>query len=187
MNLHHEILRYLPVQAIAAGFIPLIQFASKKIAERQTVQKQRDLREKIIALDVFIASLDRSPEVSEHHATCLQDALLERGLSLKELAALTVQKNRASHSLLSRNGARRLFLLYPPSGPFAWALHSTFFFFLIAAITGLVRSLLHIAYLRSSILEPLVIGDFVLAVLVRLTSFYVDRSNPETQLPAVSV
>jgi len=187
MNLHHEILRYLPVQAIAAGFIPLIQFASKKIAERQTVQKQRDLREKIIALDVFIASLDRSPEVSEHHATCLQDALLERGLSLKELAALTVQKNRASHSFLSRNGARRLFLLYPPSGPFAWALHSTFFFFLIAAITGLVRSLLHIAYLRSSILEPLVIGDFVLAVLVRLTSFYVDRSNPETQLPAVSV
>jgi hypothetical protein len=187
MNFHPEIVRYLPVQAIAAGFIPLVQFTSKKVAKRQTVQKQRDLRERIIALDVFVASLERSPEVSEHHATCLQDALLERGLSLKELAALSIRRNRASHSFLSLNGGRRLFLLYPPSGPFAWALHSAFFFFLIAALTGLVRGLLHIAYLRSSILVPLVISDFVLAMLVRLTSFYVDRSNPETQLPAVSV
>jgi hypothetical protein len=67
--------------------------------------------------------------------------------------------------------------LYAPSGPFAWALHWIFFFFVIAIATGLIRNLLHVAYLRPSILVPLLIADFVLAVLVRLASFYVDRPS----------
>src|ERR1700728_2140696 len=87
---------------------------------------------------------------------------------------------------LSRSGARRLLLLYAPSGPFAWALHWIFFFFLIAIATGLIRGLFHVAYLRPSILVPLLIGDFVLALLVRLASFYVDRAKTGRQMPAAS-
>jgi hypothetical protein len=186
MNYHHEILRYLPAQATAAAFIPIIVLAFNKLAMRQTVHKQRELREKVVALNVFTRSMNEFPDVSEHHAACLQDALRQRGLFLIQLASLADQKSRASHSLLSRSGARRLFLLYAPSGPFAWALHWIFFFFLIAAMTGLIRSLFHIAYLRPSILVPLVIGDFVIVILVRLASFYVDRPKLGKQVPATS-
>jgi hypothetical protein len=184
MNYHQEILHYLPLQAMAAGFVPRIQFASKKVKTRQTVHKQRELRGNVIALDVFIGSMRQSSEASEHQATCLQDAVRERGVSLMQLASLSAERNRASQSILSLDGARRLFLLYAPSGPFAWALHWIFFFFLIAALTGLIRTLFHVAYLRPSILMPLVIGDFALAVLMRLASFYVDRPKAERQTPA---
>jgi hypothetical protein len=183
MNYHQEILRYLPAQATAAAFIPIVLLAYNKLTMRQTVHKQRELREKVIALNVFMASMREFPDASEHHAACLQDALRQRGLILTQLASLSDPKGRTSHPLLSRSGARRLFLLYAPSGPFAWALHSIFFFFLIAAITGLVRDLFHVAYLRPSILVPLVIGDFVIVILVRLASFYVDRSKPGKQIP----
>jgi len=55
------------------------------------------------------------------------------------------------------------------------------------AMTGLIRGLLHIAYfLRSSVLVPLVIGDFVIVVLVRLASFYADRPTPGKQVPEAS-
>jgi hypothetical protein len=177
MNHHQEILRYLPAQATAAAFIPIILLAFNKLTMRQTVHKQRELREKVIALNVFIGSMNEFPDVSDHHAACLQDALWQRGLILMQLASLTARKSRTS-PLLSRSGARRLLLLYAPSGPFAWALHWIFFFFLIAAMTGLIRDLFHIAYLRPSILVPLVIGDFVMVILVRLASFYVDRPKP---------
>jgi hypothetical protein len=76
--------------------------------------------------------------------------------------------------------------LYAPSGSFAWGLHWTFFFFLIAAATGMVRGFFHIAYLRPSILVPIVIGDFVVALLVRVASFYVDRAKPGNLVPAVT-
>ena len=186
MNFHHEILRYLPAQATAAAFIPIILLAFNKLTMRQTVHKQRELREKVVALNVFIRSMNEFPDVSEHHAECVQDALRQRGLFLIQLASLADQKSRASHSLLSRSGARRLLLLYAPSGPFAWALHWIFFFFLIAIATGLIRGLFHIAYLRPSVLVPLLIGDFVLALLVRLASFYVDRPKTGEQMPAAS-
>jgi hypothetical protein len=172
MTYHQEIIRYLPAQATAAAFIPIMLLAFKKLTMRQTVHKQRELRERVIALNVFIGSMKEFPDVGEHHAACLQDGLRQRGLILTELASLTARKSR---TLLSRSGARRLLLLYAPSGPFAWALHWIFFFFLIAALTGLIRSLFHVAYLRPSILVPLVIGDFVIVILVRVASFYVDR------------
>jgi hypothetical protein len=124
--------------------------------------------------------------MTEHYAACLRDALRQRGLFLMQLASLSTQKSRTSHSLLSRSGARRLLLLYAPSGPFAWALHWIFFFFLIAIATGLIRDLFYIAYLRPSILVPLLIGDFVLALLVRVASFYADRPKTGKQMPAPS-
>jgi hypothetical protein len=186
MNPHHEILRYLPAQATAAGFIPVILLAFNKLAMRQTVHKQRDLREKVIALNVFIGNMDEFPDGSEHHATCQQDAVRQRGLLLMQLASLSARKSRPSYSVVSGSAARRLLLLYAPSSPFAWALHSTFFFFLIAALTGLIRALFHIAYLRPTILVPIVIGDFLVVILVRLASFYVDQPKPGEPAPAAS-
>jgi hypothetical protein len=186
MNYQQEILRYLPAQATAAALIPIIQLAFNKLTKRQTVHKQRELREKVIALNVFLGSMNEFPEVSEHHGACLQDALRERRLLLMQLASLTAQKSRTSHSLLSGSGARRLLLLYAPSGAVAWALHWIFFFFLIAAVTGLIRGLFHVAYLRPSILVPVVIGDFVVVLLVRVASFYVDRTKPGKLVPAAS-
>ena len=67
---------------------------------RQTVHKQRELREKVVALNVFIRSMNEFPDVSEHHAECVQDALRQRGLILMQLASLATQKSRASHPLL---------------------------------------------------------------------------------------
>jgi hypothetical protein len=180
MSHHQELLRYLPAQATAAAFIPLVTLAFSKLTLRRTVHKQRELREQVIALNVFIGSMNEFPDVDEHHGACLKDALLQRALILTQLASLTVRKSRLRHALLSRSGARRLLLLYAPSGPFAWALHWIFFFFLIAALTGLIRGLFHLAYLRPSILVPLVIGDFVIVILARLASFYVDRPMPAT-------
>jgi hypothetical protein len=184
MNYQQEILRYLPAQATAAAFIPIILLAFNKLSMRRSVHKQRELREKVVALNVFVGSMNQFPDVSEHHAACLQDALQQRGLILMQLASLTTRKSGTSHPLLSGSGARRLFLLYAPSGPFAWALHGTFFFFLIAIASGVIRGLFRVAYLRPSILVPLLIGDFVLALLVRLASFYVDRPKPGQQMAA---
>jgi hypothetical protein len=186
MNYHEEILRYLPAQATAAAFIPIILLAFNKLTMRRTVHRQRELREKVVALNVFIGSMNEYPDVSEHHAACLQDALRQRGLILMQLASLTTEKSRTPHPLLAGSGVRRLLLLYAPSGLFAWALHWIFFFFLIATATGLIRGLFHVAYLRPSILVPLLIGDFVLALLVRLASFYVDRAKTGRQMPAAS-
>ena len=100
MNFHHEILRYLPAQATAAAFIPIILLAFNKLTMRRTVHRQRDLREKVVALNVFIRSMNEFPDVSEHHAECVQDALRQRGLILMQLASLATQKSRASHPLL---------------------------------------------------------------------------------------
>jgi hypothetical protein len=186
MNFHQEILRYLPAQATTAAFIPMALLAYNKLTMRQTVHKQRELREKVIALNVFIGSMNEFPDLSEHHATCLRDALRQRGLVLVQLASLTTPKSRASHSIFSRSGARRLLLLYAPSGMLAWALHSIFFFYLIAAMTGLIRGLFHIAYLRAPILVPLVISDFVIVIIMRVASFYVDRPKIGKHVPAAT-
>ena len=88
----------------------------------------RDLREKVIALNGFIGNMDEFPDGSDHHAICLQDAVRQRGLLLMQLASLSARKSRPSYSVVSGSAARRLLLLYAPSSPFAWALHSTFFF-----------------------------------------------------------
>jgi hypothetical protein len=168
------------------AFIPILSLVYNKLTMRRAVHRQRDLREKVIALNIFTASMNAFPDTSENHAVCLQDALRQRGLLLLQLATSIAPKFRVPRSLLSRSGMRKLFLLYAPSGLFAWALHWIFFFFLIAAMTGLIRDLFHIAYLRPAILLPLVTGDFVVVILVRLASMYVDRPKPEMQIPAAS-
>jgi hypothetical protein len=184
MNYHQEILRYLPAQATGVAFIPIVTLAYKKLTMRQTAHRQCELREKVIALNTFIGSRNAFPEVSEPHAACLLDAVRQRSTLLTQMACLTTQKGGASQSLLSNSRVRRLLLLYSPSDPFAWALHWVFFFFLIAAVTGSIRALFHIAYLRPSILIPLVIGDFVIVIFARVASFYVERPKPWKQVPA---
>lgn len=186
MSYYQEILRLLPAQATAAAFIPIIQLVVSKLAKRQAVHKQRDLRERVNALNIFIASMNEISDGGEHHTACLKDALRERGLVFVQLASLTVQKNRISHRLLSRSGALRLFLLYVPSGPFSWALHWVFFILLTTTVTGVFRGLFHVAYLRTAILVPSLIGTFTLALLVRLVAFYVDRPKIGTQVLAAN-
>jgi hypothetical protein len=186
MNPHHEILRYLPAQATAAGFIPVILLAFNKLAMRQTVHKQRDLREKVIALNVFIGNMHEFPDGSEHHATCQQDAVRQRGLLLMQLASRPPAKAgrltrlcqaalRVDFSFCMRRLVRSRGRCTRPS-----------FLFLIAALTGLIRALFHIAYLRPTILVPIVIGDFLVVILVRLASFYVDQPKPGEPAPAAS-
>jgi hypothetical protein len=186
MNVHQEIVRYLPAQATAAAFIPVAVLLFNKLSMRRTVHKQRDLREKVVALNAFMSSMAQFPDASQHHAACLQDALRQRSLILTQLASMPTQKSWTTHPLLSRSGLRRLFLLYAPSGAFAWTLHVIFFFFLVSAITGMVRILLHDAYLRPAILIPLVACDFVVALLLRLASFYVDRPKPQDEIQAIN-
>jgi hypothetical protein len=62
MNHHLEILRYLSAQATAAAFIPIILLAFNKLTMPQTAHKQRELREKVIALNVFIGSMNERGE-----------------------------------------------------------------------------------------------------------------------------
>lgn len=107
-----------------------------------------------------------------------------RGIGIFD--SLTAQKNRTSHPLVSRSGALRLFLLYVPTGPFSWALHWVFFILLTTTVTGVFRGLFHIAYLRTAVLVPSLIGTFALALLVRLMAFYVDRSKTGKQVLAAS-
>jgi hypothetical protein len=127
VNYHQEILRYLPAQATAAAFVPIILLAFNKLSMQRTVHRQRDLREKVVALNVFIGSMNEFPDESGHYAACLQDAEQQRGLLLTQLESLNTQKSRASYHHASRSVACRFFLLYAPSGPFAWALHGIFF------------------------------------------------------------
>jgi hypothetical protein len=119
----------LPAGASHGGrFDPDYTISVQQGYETANRHQQRELREKVIALNVFLGSMNEFREVSEHGA-CLQDALRERSLLLLQLASLTAQKSRTSHSLLSSSGARRLFLLYAPSGAGTWALHWIFFSF----------------------------------------------------------
>ena len=75
-----DFFRYFPRQAIAGGWVPIIQFTAGRLVTRQLVQKKRQLREKVIALNAFIASMNDVPDEGEHHAACLQDALRQRRL-----------------------------------------------------------------------------------------------------------
>jgi hypothetical protein len=42
---------------------------------RRAVHRQREFQEKVVALNVFIRSMNEFSDLSEHHAACLQDAL----------------------------------------------------------------------------------------------------------------
>jgi hypothetical protein len=166
------------VQALAGGLVPLIQFTASKLATRQSEYKKLQLREKVIALNAFIATMTEFHEEADSHSACLQDALRERGLVLQQLAVFADQERRMSRQLLSRNAAQRLFLLYMPPHLAGWPLRWVFFTLLITALAGTVRGLLHVNYLRLRVLFPFLIVTFVLTALARLAVYYRERSEP---------
>jgi len=70
-----ELFRHLPAHAIAGGVVPVIQFTASKLGARQSVHKKHQLRERTIALNAFVASMNAVSGAGDAEAACLQDAL----------------------------------------------------------------------------------------------------------------
>jgi hypothetical protein len=178
-----EILRRQPMMITAGGLLAILQFTVSKLSARQSVQKKQQLREKVIALNAFVASMNEVGGVGNHHVACLQDALRERDLMLKQLAA---HGNKPSHQLFSRNAAQRLLLLYAPSRPAGWLLRWAFFSLLATTVAGTVHGLLHMGHLPLRVRVLFLITTFLLAVLVRLAAIYVEGVKPEERMRTAS-
>ena len=166
-----EILRHQPMMITAGGLLAILQFTANKLRARQSIQKKQQLRERVIALNAFVVSIKELSDTSDSHASCLQDALRERDLVLKQLAACG---DKPSHRRFSRNAAQRLLLLYAPSGTAGWLLHWAFFTLVATTIAGTVHGLLHIGHLPLRVRVPFLIFTFVLAVLVRVAAIHVE-------------
>jgi hypothetical protein len=177
MNDHHlELLQYLPA-AITGGLVPIVQFAAARLSALRSVHKKRQLRENVIALNAFIAGVKEVAAEDGSGSACLRDAFRERGLVLDQLMAIAAAERSATLRFPSPNAARLLFLLYPPSRPVGWALRWAFFTLLVTTVAGTIRGSLHISYLPPRILVPSVVATFLLAVLVRLAAFFVERAG----------
>jgi len=171
-----EILRHQPMMITAGGLIAILQFTADKFRARKSIQKKHQLRERVIALNAFVASMKEVSDASDSHAACLQDALRERDLIFKQLAACG---NKPSHRLFSRNIAQRLLLLYAPSGTAGWLLHWAFFTLVATTIAGTVHGLLHMGHLPLHIRVPFLIFTSVLAVFVRVAAIHVEGVKHE--------
>lgn len=174
-----QILRYQPLMITAGGLVAILQFTANKLRARQSTQKKQQLRERVIALNAFVASMKELSDASDSHAACLQDALRERDLVLWQLAA---HGQRPSHRFLSRNAVQRLLLLYAPSGTAGWLLHWAFFTLVATTIAGIVHGLLHSGHLPLHIRVPFLIFTFVLAVLVRVAAIHVEGGKLERRI-----
>lgn len=175
-----ESLHQLLMQATLGSLVPIAQFAASKLAIRQIPHRKRRLRERVVAVNTFVASLNDASGEDGSLTACLQDAVQERDLLVKELASLTGSKNSGSQRLLSGSAAQWWFLLYMPSRPIGWLLRWLFFTLLFVTVAGTARGVLHINYLPRAVLVPFLIATFFLAVLVRLTAFYLERAKPGT-------
>ncbi|MGO9302543.1 MAG: hypothetical protein ACLP3R_02420, partial [Candidatus Korobacteraceae bacterium] len=141
--------------------------------------KETALRERVIALNAFVASMNEVSDAGDSHAACLHDALRERDLVLRQLAA---HGQRRSPRLFSRNAAQRLFLLYAPSNTAGWLLRWAFFSLLAAMVTSTARGLLHMSRLPLHVRMTFLIVTFVLAVLVRVAAIHVEGVKPEERI-----
>ncbi len=167
----------------AGGLLAAIQFAASKLGARQSTQKKQQLRQRVIALNTFVASMNEVSNGGDSHAACLQDALRERDLVLKQLAA---HGDKRSHRLFSRNAAQRLFLLYAPSRMSGWLLRWAFFTLIATTIAGTIHGLLHTGHLPLHVRVLFLILTFVLAVLVRLAAIHVEGVKPEERMRTAS-
>lgn len=163
----------------AGGLIAILQFTMNKLRARQSIQKKQQLREKVIALNAFVASMKEVSDAGDSHAACLQDALRERDFVLKQLAGCG---DKPSHRLFSRNAAQRLLLLYAPSSTAGWLLHWAFFTLVATTIAGTVHGLLHMGHLPLRIRVAFLIFTSVLAVLVRVAAIHVEGVKPEERM-----
>ncbi|MGB8885250.1 MAG: hypothetical protein WCC87_00930 [Candidatus Korobacteraceae bacterium] len=99
-----EILRHQPMMITAGGLLAVLQFAANKLRARQSIQKKQQLRERVIALNAFVISIKELSDASDSHAACLQDALRERDLVLKQLATCGANRLTGSSRGTQRNG-----------------------------------------------------------------------------------
>jgi hypothetical protein len=178
-----EILRHQPMMITAGGLVAIIQFTASKLGARQSIQKKQRLRERVIALNAFVASMSEVSDAGDSRIVCLQDALRERDLLLTQLAAHGQQR---SHRLFSRSAAQRLLLLYPPSRTAGWLLRWVFFSLLVTTVAGTVHGLLHMGHLPARVRVPFLITTFILAVLVRVTVIHVEGMKPEERMRTAS-
>ncbi len=174
-----EILRHQPMMITAGGLLAILQFTANKLRARQSIQKKQQLRERVIALNAFVVSMKELADASDFHAACLQDALRERDLVVKQLAA---SGHKPSHRLLSRNAAQRLLLLYAPSSTAGWLLHWAFFTLVATTIAGTIHGLLHVGHLPFHIRVMFLIFTVVLAVLVRVAAIHVEDEKHEERI-----
>lgn len=175
-------MQYLPAQGTAGALVSIAQFAGHKLSKRRDVNRKRELRESLIALNAFIGSMKRSNKQSDL-LVCLQDALRERRMVITQLAVLSGEGSAKPHQRALRSRAQRLFLLYMPSRPLAWLLHWAFFTLLIMTVVGTVRGLLHNAYLPVPLLVPFLMATSSLAVVVRLVVSYTECEGRELTFP----
>lgn len=178
-----EILRHQPMMITAGGLLAILQFTASKFRVRQSVQRKQQLRERVMALNAFVASMNEVSDAGECHVACLQDALRERDLVLKQLAA---HGQKPSHQFFSRNAAQRLLLLYAPSRAAGWLLRWAFFSLLATTVLGTVHGLLHMGHLPLRVRVTFLIVTFVLAVLVRVAAIYIEGVKPEERMRTAS-
>jgi hypothetical protein len=173
-----HLLSHLPLQLVAGGLVPVLQFAQHKLHMRQAEQRRQQLQARLVALNSFISSVGDVPCEHVCRTPCLDDALHERDKVLEELASSIARKAARSKRTPSPNRLHWLFLLYHPVRPIGWALRWSFFALVIVTFAGTVRALFHQNYVPLRILVPFLITSFALAVLVRITAFYMERETP---------
>lgn len=179
---HLEALRHLlnllPLQVFAGGLIPVLQFAREKFRSLQIEQRKLHLRSRLVALTSFISSLQEVPAGHEFRAACLDDALMERDNLLRELASSIARETTGRKPIRPRNWLAWLLLLYPPPRPIGWVLRWSFFALVFVTLAGSVRGILHENYLPVPVLVPFLMTSFVLAVVVRVAAFHIERVRP---------
>jgi hypothetical protein len=179
---HLEALRHLltllPLQVVAGGAVPIVQFAQQRLLMRQAEQRKQDLRTKLVALHAFLSSIEGMAPEHEARAVCLEDALLEREHLLRELASAIIHRSSRRKRIRPHNWLQWFFMLYPPPRQVGWVLRWSFFALMIVTVAGTVRGLLHENYLPMPVLVPFLITSFVLAVVVRVVAFHIERVRP---------
>ena len=178
-----QILRFQPMMITAGGLIAFLQFTASKLGARQSIHQKERLRTRLIALNAFITSMNDVSDAGDAHGACLQDALHERTLILRQLAA---HGQKRSHRLFTRNAVQRLLLLYAPSNSAGWFLRWAFFTLLATTVAGTIHGLLHTGHLPLHVRVTFLTVTVILAALVRVAAVHVDRVKPEERMRAVT-
>jgi hypothetical protein len=174
----HHLLTLLPLQVVAGGAVPILQFAQQRLLMRQAEQRKQGLRARLVALHAFLSSIEGMSSEHEARTVCLNDALQEREHALKELASAIVHKAARRKRIRPHNWLQWFFMLYPPPRHVGWVLRWSFFALMIVTVVGTLRGLLHETYLPLPVLVPFLMTSFALAVLVRVMAFHIERVRP---------
>jgi len=173
-----HLLTLLPLQVVAGGVVPILQFAQQRLLMHQAEQRKKDLRARLVDLHAFLSSIEGIPAEHEARTVCLDDALRDREHTLKELAITIIHRAARRKRIRPHNWLQWFFMLYPPPRHVGWVLRWSFFALMIVTVVGTARGLLHENYLPLPVLVPFLITSFALAVLVRIMAFHIERVRP---------